>query len=152
MVDPAVGGGFGEGDVGGRPSLPFPSLSAMAKLTRARCSLSGSASSSSSRSRSRSRFFSGSDSHSSSPFRSRFFTSSSSPSRSESSTARVEHMKWRILEPNSLNPFQKQIQPPPSSNPPAVLHLALKTLSESGHQHVYNVVERPLLLANLLSF
>ncbi|KAM1022883.1 hypothetical protein ACFX2I_043738 [Malus domestica] len=28
-----------------------------------------------------------------------------------------------------------------------VLHLALKTLSESGHQHVYNAVERPLLLA-----
>ncbi|KAB2617544.1 very-long-chain (3R)-3-hydroxyacyl-CoA dehydratase PASTICCINO 2A [Pyrus ussuriensis x Pyrus communis] len=28
-----------------------------------------------------------------------------------------------------------------------VLYLALKTLSESGHQHVYNAVERPLLLA-----
>ncbi|CAN6542097.1 unnamed protein product [Malus baccata var. baccata] len=28
-----------------------------------------------------------------------------------------------------------------------VPRLALKTLSESGHQHVYNAVERPLLLA-----
>ncbi|KAB2597523.1 very-long-chain (3R)-3-hydroxyacyl-CoA dehydratase PASTICCINO 2A [Pyrus ussuriensis x Pyrus communis] len=28
-----------------------------------------------------------------------------------------------------------------------VLYLALKTLNESGHQHVYSAVERPLLLA-----
>ncbi|BBH05794.1 hypothetical protein Prudu_017285 [Prunus dulcis] len=28
-----------------------------------------------------------------------------------------------------------------------VLYLALKTLNESGHQHVYKAVERPLLLA-----
>ena len=28
-----------------------------------------------------------------------------------------------------------------------VLYLALKTLKESGHEHVYDAVEKPLLLA-----
>ncbi|KAM1002018.1 hypothetical protein ACFX2C_002494 [Malus domestica] len=73
----------------GRSSLPFPFLSTMVKLTRARRSPSGSASDSSSRSCSRSRSFFGFDSHSNSlsrsRSRSRSFTSSSSPSRSGSS-------------------------------------------------------------------
>ncbi|KAM1019397.1 hypothetical protein ACFX13_041481 [Malus domestica] len=52
MVDPDVGDSSGEEDSGGKPALPFSSLSTMAKLTQARCSPSGFASSSLSRSRS----------------------------------------------------------------------------------------------------
>ncbi|KAM2383205.1 hypothetical protein ACFXTH_040791 [Malus domestica] len=52
MVDPDVGDSSGEEDGGGKPALPFPSLSTMAKLTQARRSPSSFASSSLSRSRS----------------------------------------------------------------------------------------------------
>lgn len=33
-----------------------------------------------------------------------------------------------------------------------VLYIALKTLNESGHEHVYDAVEKPLLLAQSAAF